>query len=249
MHPSTSPLCKRPEPLAAEKLAALDRFYRWHAPIYDWTRPFILFGRRRALRALSLRPGERVLDVGCGTGWSLPRLRAEGALPVGIEPSTAMLRRAARRLAGQGLEGVVPLDPSPYGSHARYARSADAVLFSYSLSMIVPFEAVLRRAALDLRAGGRIAVVDFLDAWGPVASALGRSHVQLGEARLFALRRRFPFHTVAVRSAGLWRFYVFAAVASAVSARAEADSSCASRSGEAAPGAWPVAQPAAGSRS
>jgi S-adenosylmethionine-diacylgycerolhomoserine-N-methlytransferase len=198
-----------PEEAARFGLDALDAFYRFHAAIYDWTRPLLLFGRREAVRALSLWPGERVLDIGCGTGWSLPRLFARGARVVGIEPSAPMRRRAAVRLERLGLSGVVDLDPRPYGSHAEYEGGADAVLFSYSLSMIPPYEEVLDRARADLRPGGRIAVVDFLDAWGPVAFGLRRSHVRLGEARLAALRRLFPRRGVSVRSVGLWRYFLF----------------------------------------
>jgi S-adenosylmethionine-diacylgycerolhomoserine-N-methlytransferase len=210
MPPSTSPTSlPRSEPADPWALSALDGFYRVHARVYDWTRPFLLFGRRQALRALALRPRDRVLDVGCGTGWSLPQLRAFGAEPVGVECSAPMRREAARRLERCGLSDVVTLDPLPYGSHDRYAGSADAILFSYSLSMIPPFDTVLDRAERDLREGGRIAVVDFLDARGPVAFGLRRSHVYLGLERLDALCRRFPSHTVAIRSLGFWRFYLF----------------------------------------
>jgi S-adenosylmethionine-diacylgycerolhomoserine-N-methlytransferase len=103
----------------------------------------------------------------------------------------------------------VELDARPYGSHAEYEGGVDAVLFSYSLSMIPPFEEVLERARLDLRPGGRIAVVDFLDAWGPVRFGLRRSHVQLGRERLRALRRLFPRHHEAIRSVGLWDYFLF----------------------------------------
>jgi S-adenosylmethionine-diacylgycerolhomoserine-N-methlytransferase len=212
MPPFTSPASlPRSEPADPWSVSSLERFYAFHAQIYDWTRPFILFGRRQAIRALSLRPGERVLDVGCGTGWSLPRIWARGAHPVAIECSEPMRSAAARRLAHYGLGGVVPIDPLPYGSHDRYAGSADAILLSYSLSMIPPFAAVLERAARDLRPGGRIAVVDFLDARGPVGFGLRRSHVHLGPERLDLLRRRFSPHTVTVRSVGLWRWYLFVA--------------------------------------
>ena len=210
MPPSTSPASPRPSDETARfGLDALEGFYRLHASIYDWTRPFLLAGRREAVHALALRPGERVLDVGCGTGWSLPRLVARGARVVGIEPSGPMRRQAAARLARQGLSGVVDLDPRPYGSHAGYEGGVDAVLFSYSLSMIPPFQEVLKRARLDLRPGGRIAVVDFLDAWGPVGFGLRRSHVHLGPERLHCLRRLFPRHHEAIRSVGLWTYFVF----------------------------------------
>jgi hypothetical protein len=76
--------------------------------------------------------------------------------------------------------------------------------------MIPPFEEVLERARLDLRPGGRIAVVDFLDAWGPVDLGLRRSHVHLGPDRLRTLRRFFPRHHEAIRSVGLWAYFLFA---------------------------------------
>lgn len=205
MAPSTSPAS--PPPAEAFGLDALARFYRRHAWIYDWTRPLLLFGRGAAIEALAPRPGETVLDVGCGTGFSLPRLAASGANVIGIEPSPSMRMRAAARVARRGLG--VNLDPRPYGSHADYEGRADGILFSYSLSMVPPYREVLARAARDLRPGGRIVVVDFLDARPPVSWGLRASHVFLGGERLAALRRIFPDHTLDVRPAGLWRLFLF----------------------------------------
>jgi S-adenosylmethionine-diacylgycerolhomoserine-N-methlytransferase len=210
MAPSTSPASPSLEEArdAARALRALERFYGWHAPIYDLTRPFLLFGRGRAVRALAPGPGMLALDVGCGTGGSLGPLAAAGARVAGIECSSPMRRRSAVR-AARVPGGRVLLDPRPYGTHADYEGTADRILFSYSLSMIPPFLDVLDRARLDLRPAGRIAVVDFLDAVTPVAAALSASHVFLGPARLLALRRLFPRHRVSVRSVGLWRFFLF----------------------------------------
>ena len=52
--------------------------------------------------------------------------------------------------------------------------------------------------------------MDFLDAWGPVGFGLRRSHVHLGPERLAALRRLFPRHHEAIRSVGLWTYFLFA---------------------------------------
>lgn len=82
-------------------------------------------------------------------------------------------------------------------------------MFSYSLSMIPPFDQVLARARRDLRSGGRIAVVDFGDAWGPIGFGLRRSHVRLGPERLAVLRGLFARHHLEIRSVGLWRYFVF----------------------------------------
>ncbi len=195
--------------LEAERfgLPALERFYRFHARIYDWTRPLLLFGRRRVLRGLDVRPGHRVLDVGSGTGLGLERMLRVGAQVVGIEPSAAMRERARQRVAR--LQRDFSLDERPYGSHADYAGAVDRVLFSYSLAMIPPFEDALRSAHRDLRGRGRVGVVDFLDAEPLTGWALRRSHVRLGPERLAALRDLFPRHRLEVRHGLSWRYFLF----------------------------------------
>ena len=188
---------------------ALRRFYRWNAPIYDWTRPFILWGRAELIAGLGVRPGDHVLDVGCGTGWSLPRLAAAGARVTGIEPSPDMRQRAARRAQCLGPAVRVVFDDTPFGVDGRYRASADRVLFSYSLSMIPPFGEVLTAAREALRVGSRIGVVDFLDAGPGVREWLEASHVSLGSERLETLRALFPRHRVHVRRAAGWRYFLF----------------------------------------
>jgi S-adenosylmethionine-diacylgycerolhomoserine-N-methlytransferase len=191
--------------------STLKRFYGWHAPIYDWTRPLILFGRGAVLEQLETNPGGRVLDVGCGTGWSLPRLARRGIEITAIDCVEAMLDRARARVAslGPGADRVT-FDPTPYGSHSRYQDSADAVLFSYSLSMIPPFEQVLASARRDLRPRGRVAVVDFLEARNPIVRRwLEANHVALGFERVERLRALFPAHRLHVRRTPLWSYYLF----------------------------------------
>jgi len=190
-------------------LEALDHFYQRQAGIYDWTRPFILFGRREIVAGLGAGPESRALDVGCGTGWNLGALARRGAEVVGIECSPAMLQRAAERVARLRGQFRVTLDPRPYGTGPDYRDQADRILFSYSLSMMPPYPEILARARADLRADGRIDVVDFLDALPPVAHWLERCHVTLGPERLDELRRLFPRHFLKVCRTGLWRYFLF----------------------------------------
>src|SRR5690242_9021269 len=72
---------------------------------YDLTNTVLSFGQDRGWRrstraALGLRPGERVLDVGAGTGISTEELGRSGAFAVGADLSTGMLR-AGRRVRPQ----------------------------------------------------------------------------------------------------------------------------------------------------
>lgn len=71
--------------------------------------------RRRAMLLAAVRPGERVLDLGCGAGRFVAALRDAGAEPVGVEIAQAALDRAARNAPGADLrllseDGSVPLE-------------------------------------------------------------------------------------------------------------------------------------------
>jgi ubiquinone/menaquinone biosynthesis C-methylase UbiE len=74
--------------------------------------PFIREAGERTLEALDLRPGQRVVDVGCGTGVFLPAIAANvgsGGRVVGLDHSQAFLKEARTRIAAQHLEEVVSL--------------------------------------------------------------------------------------------------------------------------------------------
>jgi ubiquinone/menaquinone biosynthesis C-methylase UbiE len=83
----------------------------------------------RTMRARADWAGRVVLDLGCGTGFHLPRFAATAALVYGVEPHPALLRLAARRtraltnvtlLAGTAQELPLP-DASVDVAHARWA--------------------------------------------------------------------------------------------------------------------------------
>src|SRR5215212_3259627 len=73
--------------------------------------------RRRALLLGEVRPGERVLDLGCGAGRFLAAMRDAGADPVGVELAEGALERARRNVPAAELhaltaDGSVPLEDS-----------------------------------------------------------------------------------------------------------------------------------------
>lgn len=183
---------------------AVQRFYRYHACVYDGTRWFILHRRRQAVARLALRPDSAVLEVGCGTGLNfrhlLARLDPHRGRLVGLDFSADMLRRAERRVAARGWPNVelVQADASRLALPQRF----DAILFAYSLTMIPDWPAALARARDHLRPGGRLVVLDFgrFHAWGPLAPLmrawLRLNHVDTLAPYVDTLRELFAAVTV-----------------------------------------------------
>jgi ubiquinone/menaquinone biosynthesis C-methylase UbiE len=107
--------------------------YRRHAAGYDASARRTMALRRQAIDWLELAPGERVLDVACGTGLSLPllaeRVGAAGQV-VGVELSPEMLQQARERVRQAQLKQVVLVEASM--ADAPLEGEFDAVLFNYT---------------------------------------------------------------------------------------------------------------------
>jgi SAM-dependent methyltransferase len=111
--------------------------------------------RRGALQHFAIAPGERVLELGCGSGGVTALLAARGALVTAVDWSAPMLRRAAQRAPGARF---VRSEITAYQPEAAF----DVVLLCFVLHEL---DAPARAAALQvarraLRPGGRLAVVD-----------------------------------------------------------------------------------------
>ena len=132
--------------------------YRLWAPIYDATVGHIFQpGRRQALRLLDLKPGERVLLVGVGTGADLPLL-PEGVEAVGLDLSPEMLARARSRLPLPGRP--VALIRGDAQAPLVESGSFDAVILNLILSVIPDGRAGLHSALRALKPGGRAVIFD-----------------------------------------------------------------------------------------
>nr|AAM94788.1 CalE5 [Micromonospora echinospora] len=130
-----------------------DRYERAAAPVTDWL-----------LRAAGLRPGHRVLDVGCGTGEpsvSAGRLVAPTGRVLGIDLSPEMVDRARRCAAGLGH----PIDFAESDVEALDlpAHSFDAVLSRWGLMFAVDRQRTLTDLHRLLAPGGVLAAA----VWGP----------------------------------------------------------------------------------
>ncbi|MEV2236572.1 demethylmenaquinone methyltransferase [Micromonospora sp. NPDC049891] len=127
---------------------------------YDLTNTVLSFGQdrfwRRATRAaLDLRPGDRVLDVGAGTGVSTEELAHSGAYAVGADLSLGMLH------AGKRTRPQVPLLAGDALRLPFADASFDAVTISFALRNVSDTDAALRELARVTRPGGRLVVCEF----------------------------------------------------------------------------------------
>lgn len=157
----------RPQEVIEPDAPTSGMIMNWVAPFYDMYCPAVGLGRGfrvQTLRHAAIRPGERILDVGCGTG-VLTRMTLEAAgssgSAVGIDPASKMIRVArgtAARLGSQAQFKVAAIEALPFP-----AASFDAVLSSLMLHHLPPHtkRQGLAEVYRVLKPGGRLVVADF----------------------------------------------------------------------------------------
>lgn len=172
------------ERTAAEARTTYDRL----APWYDYVEaPFERRARAAGLRLLDVRPGERILEIGFGTGHTLsalaPQVGARGSV-IGVDLSMGMVRVARRRLTRLGPHIPVSLTQSDARHLPLGDATVDAVTMSFTLELMVTedISVVLQECGRVLRAGGRLSVVSL---------ALPDTPNRMTRAYL-ALHRRWP---------------------------------------------------------
>jgi len=193
---------------------SVEKYYRFHAKIYDLTRWSFLFGRSTILEKLAKqKTPTNILEVGCGTGKNLLKLARlfPQAKLAGLDISQEMLLRSQNKL--KGYADRVELLHQAYDQPLRGQSPFDLILFSYSLSMINPgWEKAIENAQTDLAEGGLIAVVDFENsAWPLFKHWMGINHVRMEGHLSPQLKSHFVSKDFIIQSAygGLWRYLLF----------------------------------------
>src|SRR5262245_49343924 len=130
------------EHFGAEALSAvavgntlIDRVYAKLTPVYDLIfGPILQPGRIKAITRMNLRPGDRVLEVGAGTGINAP-LYPRDCLVTAVDLSSTMLEKARERIARNGLRNIRVLETD--AAHLTFADSSfDCVYAPYTISVV-----------------------------------------------------------------------------------------------------------------
>ena len=142
--------------------------YRGSAARYDLTnRLYYLLGvrqaafRRRAVAALRLRPGDSVVEIGCGTGLNFPLIEAAvgpAGRITGVDVTDAMLARARCRVRAYGWRNVTMIQAD--AARFRFPAGVNAILSTYALSLVPECAEVVTAGCAALAPGGRWVVLD-----------------------------------------------------------------------------------------
>ncbi|EJW13186.1 Phosphatidylethanolamine N-methyltransferase [Rhodovulum sp. PH10] len=157
-------------------------YARW-APVYDLVFGTVFECGRKAAIAAVEKVGGRVLEVGVGTGISLPDYRRTNRI-VGIDISAPMLRKAQERVATHGLDNVEVLSVMDAAKLALPDASFDVVVAQYVITAVPDPEGTLDEFARVVKPGGEIILVNhigaetgprklFEAAFAPIARKLG----------------------------------------------------------------------------
>jgi phosphatidylethanolamine/phosphatidyl-N-methylethanolamine N-methyltransferase len=180
---------------------------------FDWA---LGPGRRLAVARLPLRPGNRVLEVGVGTGLSLP-LYPAGIHLTGIDISEAMLEQARLRRDSVGLINV-DLRRMDAMSLSFGDETFDHVLAPYLISVVPEPLRVMAEMRRVCKPGGTVVVVNHFLSPNPILGSLERAFTPL--SRWIGFRMDLPLDEIVPMSGlevqsvqrvnllGMWRLLV-----------------------------------------
>jgi phosphatidylethanolamine/phosphatidyl-N-methylethanolamine N-methyltransferase len=196
---------------------AIDRFYNRFAKVYDLVFDKVMHpGRVAAVQTMGLAAGQRVLEVGVGTGLNLP-LYPPGVKVVGVDVSGPMLAKAHRRARELGLERIelYEMDARELGFED---ESFDHVYAPYVVSVVPDLPAAMAEMKRVCRPGGSIVIVNHFHSRNAVGAWFEKTFTPL--THHVGFRMDLPMHAVLRESElelrqnrrvnlfGMWRLIV-----------------------------------------
>jgi trans-aconitate methyltransferase len=118
----------------------------WDPSLYAGNGRFVALLAEPLVEALAPRPGERILDLGCGDGFLTRRIAESGATMVGVDSSPQMVAAAKEQGADARLAS---------GESLPFDQEFDAVFSNAALHWMNDHDAVLRGVYRALKPGGR----------------------------------------------------------------------------------------------
>ena len=145
------------------------RLYRKRAVWYDVSANlYYLIGfrefayRRQAVRELRLKPGDTVVELGCGTGLNFSLLQEEvgpAGHIIGVDLTPEMLARAQVRVARNGWSNVTLIQSD--AAAFEFPAKVDGVISTFALTLVPEYDRVIDSAAASLARGKRLVILDF----------------------------------------------------------------------------------------
>jgi phosphatidylethanolamine/phosphatidyl-N-methylethanolamine N-methyltransferase len=176
-----------------DTLTITKAYARW-APVYDLVFGAVFERGRHAAITAAERVGGRILEVGVGTGISLPQYSRDCRL-CGVDISEPMLRKAQERVAEFGLtnvEGLWVMD----AEHLSFPdASFDVIVAQYVITTVPNPEATLDEFARVLKPGGEVVLVSRVGAEAGLRRSL--EHWFQPAARKLGWRTEFSFERYA----------------------------------------------------
>jgi phosphatidylethanolamine/phosphatidyl-N-methylethanolamine N-methyltransferase len=164
-------------------------YARW-APVYDLVFGAVFERGRNAAILAAERIGGRILEVGVGTGLSLPDYGRANRV-IGVDISEPMLRKAKARVALERLPHVQGLAVMDAERLAFPDGAFDVVVAQYVITAVPHPEATLDEFARVLRPGGEIVLVNHIGAETGLRRAFEAGFAPL--ARRLGWRPEFPW--------------------------------------------------------
>lgn len=169
-------------------------YARWE-PVYDWVFGDLLApGRHHAIELLNASEG-RVLEVGVGTGISLPHFKPSLSI-TGIDLSPQMLKKARERVFTHGLPNVSSLLEMDASRMAFPDNTFDSIVAMYVLTAVPDPIAVMREIERVCKPGGQVVVVNHFRGQRGVRSTVERLLRPMASA--LGWRPDFPQETLMV---------------------------------------------------